>query len=108
MPPSWRFPDRRAGTGLYAFVEANGGMTEQEASEFLAQSLGETKAPEQLQLVEALPRDAARRGANRDPLPDRDEPDRPDRAVDSRDDAERAVTARIVADRRNLRDRFDM
>src|SRR4029077_13485463 len=43
-------PDRRAGTGLYAFVE--GTATEQELLEFLGE-----ENPEHLQVVESLPRD---------------------------------------------------
>src|SRR6516164_6754977 len=43
------FPDRRAGTGLYAFVEAN--AKEPELLDFL----GDAK-PEHLQVVEAVPR----------------------------------------------------
>ena len=45
------FPDRRAGTGLYAFVEGSAG--ERELGDFLGRA-----SPERLQVVEALPRDA--------------------------------------------------
>ena len=57
---SWcvAFPDRRAGTGLYAFVEGNPGADESALADFVARSLGRAKAPERLQLVEALPRRA--------------------------------------------------
>jgi acyl-CoA synthetase (AMP-forming)/AMP-acid ligase II len=98
------FPDRRAGTGLYAFVEGRG-ASEQALRDVLVAALGAAKAPERLQVVDALPR-------------------RPDGEVRQEilqlvamnqidqidpllaDDAERATVARIVADRRNLRDRF--
>jgi hypothetical protein len=101
------FADRRSGVGLYAFVEANSGLTEREANEFLAQSLGQTKVPEQLQLVEALPRD--RHGEVRTEILSLIAMNQIDLIEPlMTDDAERAVTARIVADRRNLRDRFNM
>src|SRR6202030_2355779 len=45
------FPDRRSGTGLYAFVE--GSADDRELSDFLG-SIG----PEHLQIVDALPRNA--------------------------------------------------
>jgi predicted Ser/Thr protein kinase len=101
------FADRRTGVGLYAFVEANGGLTEREASDFLAQSLGETRAPEQLQLVDALPR--ARDGDVRTEILSLIAMNQIDLIEPlMTDDVERAVTARIVANRRNLRDRFNM
>jgi predicted Ser/Thr protein kinase len=49
------FPDRRAGTGLYAFVEAEN-TSEAELQTFLDDSLDKGKGPEHLQLVAALPR----------------------------------------------------
>jgi AMP-binding enzyme C-terminal domain len=55
------FPDRRAGTGLYAFVEADGPLEEAFLNPALATALGQTKAPEFLQIVDALPRDHAGR-----------------------------------------------
>jgi predicted Ser/Thr protein kinase len=101
------FADRRTGIGLYAFVEANGGLTEREANDFLAQTLGKTKAPEQLQLVEALPRD--RHGEVRTEILSLIAMNQIDLIEPLiADDAERVVTARIVANRRNLRDRFNM
>ena len=44
------FPDRRAGTGLYAFVE--GSAEDRELRDYLGHS-----GPEHLQIVDALPRD---------------------------------------------------
>src|SRR5262245_30797988 len=52
------FPDRRVGTGLYAFVEAEG-TSERILQDFVATGLGTGKSPEKLQVVGALPRDAA-------------------------------------------------
>jgi hypothetical protein len=101
------FPDRRAGTGLYAFVEAKLSLTEQGAQEFLAGGLGKAKPPERLQVVDAFPRDG--RGAVRTEILSliaMNQIDLIGPLIVS--DAERAVTARIVAGRRNLRDRFSM
>jgi len=99
------FPDRRAGTGLYAFVEANAGVPERTLQQLLADTCKGVAPPERMQLVEALPRDAGGRVRTEilqliamnqvdliDPL--------------LADDGERAIVGRIVAERRNLRDRF--
>jgi predicted Ser/Thr protein kinase len=101
------FADRRTGTGLYAFVEADARLTEQEASDYLIDGLGKAKAPEQLQLVETLPRN--RHGEIRTEILSLIAMNQIDLIEPlMTDDAERAVTARIVAGRRNLRDRFNM
>jgi predicted Ser/Thr protein kinase len=101
------FPDRRTGTGLYAFVEANGALSEREANEFLTQALGRTKAPEQLQLVDALPRN--RQGTIRCEILSLIAMNQLDQIEPLiTDEAGRAITARIIANRRNLRDRFNM
>jgi hypothetical protein len=101
------FADRRTGVGLYVFAEATGGLSEQEASDFLVQNLGATRAPEQLQLVEALPRD--RHGGVRTEILSLIAMNQIDLIEPlMTNDAERALTARIVANRRNLRDRFNM
>jgi len=92
------FPDRRAGTGLYAFVETV--SEDRELRDFLGSA-----APEHLQTVEALPRDA--RGEVRSEilqLVAMNQVDLIPPLVKS--DAERALVGRIVSDRRNLRDRF--
>ncbi len=92
------YPDRRAGTGLYAFVE--GGASDQELNDFL----GATR-PEHLQVVEALPRDA--QGEVRSEILElvaMNQLDLIDPLIKT--DAERAIVGRIVSDRRNLRDRF--
>jgi predicted Ser/Thr protein kinase len=97
------FPDRRAGTGLYAFVEAPG-LSESALQDHLAAGLT-AKAPERVQIVQALPRSAG--GAVRLEilqLVAMNQVDQIDPLIAN--DAERATVARIVADRRNLRDRF--
>jgi hypothetical protein len=97
------FPDRRAGTGLYAFVEAPG-LSEPALHDHLGAGLA-TKAPECVQIVQALPRNAG--GAVRLEilqLVAMNQVDQIDPLIAN--DAERATVARIVADRRNLHDRF--
>jgi predicted Ser/Thr protein kinase len=92
------FPDRRAGTGLYAFVEAN--AQEQELVDFL----GDAK-PEHLQVVGALPRNGD--GDIRSEILElvaMNQLDLIDPLIQS--ESERAVVSRIVSERRNLRDRF--
>jgi hypothetical protein len=92
------FPDRRTGTGLYAFVETN--AAEDELLEFL----GETK-PEHLQVVPALPRD--KEGEIRSEILELvaiNQLDLIDALIGT--DAERAIVSQIIAERRNLRDRF--
>ena len=98
------FPDRRAGTGLYAFVEGGPGASEDAIRDFIAQSL-RARAPERLQLVDALPRRAD--GSVRTEilqLVAMNQVDQVDTLI--ADEAERRIVTKIVADRRNLRDRF--
>jgi hypothetical protein len=92
------FPDRRTGTGLYAFVE--GRANENELLEFLG-----TQKPEHLQVVETLPRN--NQGEIRSEILELVAMNQLD-LIDSliRTDTERAIVSRIVSDRRNLRDRF--
>ena len=97
------FPDRRIGTGLYAFVEAPG-ASERALRDFVATDLGEVRTPEKLQVVDALPRDAA--GSVRSEilqLVAMNQVDLIDPLLVS--ESERTTVARIIADRRNLRDR---
>lgn len=92
------FPDRRAGTGLYAFVEAS--ASDRELRAFLGAG-----APEHLQAVEALPRNA--QGDVRSEilqLVAMNQLDLIPPLVKS--EAERALVGRIISERRNLRDRF--
>ena len=92
------FPDRRAGTGLYAFVEGSG--DDGELNAFLGSA-----APEHLQIVDALPRDA--RGEVRSEILELVALNQLD-LIGSlvKTDSERALVGRIVSGRRNLRDRF--
>jgi predicted Ser/Thr protein kinase len=96
------FQDRRAGTGLYAFVEVNSVLPETDLRNFLT-SPGPA-APEHLQLSGALPRNAA--GAVRTEILQLVAMNQLE-SIDSliANESERAVVARIVAERRNLRDR---
>jgi len=92
------FPDRRAGTGLYAFVEAN--ATDRELLDFLGDA-----RPEQLQVVEALPHNA--QGEVRSEILELVAMNQLDLIAPLiKTDAERAVVTRIISERRNLRDRF--
>ncbi|MEX0753428.1 MAG: serine/threonine protein kinase [Xanthobacteraceae bacterium] len=98
------FPDRRAGTGLYAFVEAETGLAERDLRDFLGSGAG-TAAPEHIQLISSLPRNAA--GEVRSEilqLVAMNQVDLIDSLIAS--DSERKLIAQIVAERRNLRDRF--
>jgi len=92
------FPDRRAGTGLYAFVE--GSATEPELRDFLGRG-----GPEYLQVVDALPRNVA--GEVRSEILELVAMNQLD-LIGSlvKSDDERALIGRIVSERRNLRDRF--
>ena len=97
------FPDRRIGTGLYAFVETSE-ASEQALREFVVSALGRAKTPERMQIVEALPRSPA--GVVRNEilqLVAMNQVDLIDPLIAT--DSERTAVGRIVAGRRNLRDR---
>jgi hypothetical protein len=92
------FPDRRTGTGLYAFVEASA------AEDELLVFLGDAK-PEHLQVVENLPRN--KQGEIRSEILElvaMNQLDLIDTLIGT--EAERAVVSNIISGRRNLRDRF--
>src|SRR5580692_11169079 len=92
------FPDRRSGTGLYAFVE--GQASDRELIDFLG-----SKGPEHLQVVDALPRDP--QGEVRSEILELVAMNQLDLIAPLiKTDAERAIVGRIVSERRNLRDRF--
>ena len=92
------FPDRRAGTGLYAFVEAS--ASDRALRDFLGPG-----APEHLQVVDALPRNA--QGEVRSEILQLVAMNQVDLIAPLvKTEAERALVGRIVSDRRNLRDRF--
>jgi acyl-CoA synthetase (AMP-forming)/AMP-acid ligase II len=99
------FPDRRVGTGLYAFIEGKPGADEEAIHDFMVANISRAKAPERMQLVEALPRHAD--GSVRIEILQliaMNQLDQLDMLIAN--DAERRIVARIIADRRNLRDRF--
>ena len=97
------FPDRRAGTGLYAFVE--GSMVgEQSLRDFLV-APGLPKPPEQLQIADQLPRRVNGEVHTEIlQLLAMNQLDLIDPLIATEN--ERATVARMVADRRNLRDRY--
>jgi hypothetical protein len=98
------FPDRRTGTGLYAFVEGER-LSENDLTRFLADDPQGITAPERLQVVERLPRTG-----NGDIRTDilqlvaMNQIDLIDPLLAN--ESEKEVVARIVAGRQNLRDRF--
>jgi predicted Ser/Thr protein kinase len=99
------FADRRAGVGLYAFVEADRTTLEIELKNELA-AAGGPKAPEHIQIVKALPRDAS--GNPRIEilqLVATNQLDLIDAMVTSEPD--RAFLQTILESRKNLRDRFN-
>jgi predicted Ser/Thr protein kinase len=99
------FADRRAGVGLYAFVEADRTTLEAELKNELA-AAGGPKAPEHIQIVKALPRDAS--GKPRIEilqLVATNQLDLIDAMVTSEPD--RAFLQTILDSRKNLRDRFN-
>lgn len=98
------FPDRRTGTGLYAYVEGQG-VAEADLMAFLGDSADKTAAPERLQVVEQLPRNG--RGEIRTDilqLVAMNQIDLIDPLIAN--EGEKEVVSRIVAGRQNLRDRF--
>ena len=101
------FPNLGTGTGLYAFVEGGAGLTERDLRKFIAGMAGTAKPPEHLQVTEALPRRAT--GEVRSEilqLVALNQVDSIDPLIAS--EQERAVVSRIVADRRNLGDRYNL
>ena len=99
------FPDRRSGTGLYAFVAAERTLGEASVRDFIVAAGSKLKPPEHIQLVDALPCDA--NGKVRSEilqLVAMNQVDLIGPLIKS--DAERPVVERIIADRQNLLDRF--
>jgi hypothetical protein len=97
------FPDRRAGTGLYAFVEGAAEASEETIWKLLEES--GVAPPERLQLVDALPRKLD--GAVRTEILQliaMNQLDQVEHLIEN--ETERRTVAKIIADRRNLRDRF--
>jgi len=100
------FPDRRAGTGLYAFVEGAPGLSEDSLRAFIAaEPAPAPKPPEHLQVIEELPRRASGEVRNEIlQLIAMNQVDQIEALIAT--ERERTVVGRILADRRNLRDRF--
>ena len=99
------FADRRTGVGLYAFVEADRTALEAQLRSDLAASNG-PKPPEHIQVVQALPRDAA--GKLRTEilqLVAMNQLDLIEPLMTSETD--RAFVKSILESRKNLRDRFN-
>jgi predicted Ser/Thr protein kinase len=99
------FADRRAGVGLYAFVESDQTALETELKDELA-AAGGPKPPEHIQIVKALPRDAA--GNPRIELLQlvaTNQLDLIESMVTTEPD--RAFLKNILEQRKNLRDRFN-
>jgi acyl-CoA synthetase (AMP-forming)/AMP-acid ligase II len=99
------FADRRTGVGLYAFVEADQSELETQLRSELAAAKG-PKPPEHIQVVKALPRDAA--GKPRTEilqLVAMNQLDLIEPMMQSETD--RAFLKNILEQRKNLRDRFN-
>jgi hypothetical protein len=99
------FADRRSGVGLYAFVEADQVTLEKQLREALSAARG-IKPPEHIQVVHALPRDAA--GKPRTEILQLVAMNQLDLIEPMmRNDADRAFLSDILESRKNLRDRFN-
>jgi hypothetical protein len=118
------YPDRLTGTGLYAFVETGGtpgaavatpDLTEDRLAARVADAIGRDNAPNFIQIVAALPREAAGEGTPGPGEPGRvrtdilqliamNQVENIDTLIAS--DAERAVVEPILNGRHNMRDRF--
>jgi hypothetical protein len=99
------FADRRSGVGLYAFVEADQPALETQLRGELAAAKG-PKPPEHIQVLQALPRDAA--GKPRTEilqLVAMNQLDLIEPMMQSETD--RAFLKNILESRKNLRDRFN-
>jgi len=99
------FADRRAGVGLYAFVEAANRALEPQLRSALAAAKG-PRPPEHIQVVQALPRDASGRPRTEIlQLVAMNQLDLIEPMMKS--EADRAFLKDIIEQRKNLRDRFN-
>jgi serine/threonine protein kinase len=99
------FADRRTGVGLYAFVEGDGVTLESQLRNELAAAKG-PKPPEHIQVVHALPRDAA--GKPRTEILQLVAMNQVDLIEPMMaNDTDRAFLKDILERRKNLRDRFN-
>jgi len=99
------FPDRIAGTGLYAFVEAEAKLSQPSVRDFVISALGKEKVPQHIQLVPTLPRRAD--GVVRTDILQfiaTNQVDGVDALITS--ETERRIVNQILQERQNLRDRF--
>ena len=99
------FYDRGAKNSLYAFVEAEPGLSERPLRDFIGQSAADAEPPECIQLVDRLPR--LRTGEIRLELLQlvaSNQLDQIDQLIV--DATEREIVGAIIAQRRNLADRF--
>jgi hypothetical protein len=99
------YPDRLTGTGLYAFVETKTAVSDDKLQEFVAAAIGRDNAPQFIQVVPALPRNAGGR-VRLDilQLVATNQVDSIDPLITS--EAERRIVEEILNARRNMRDRF--
>ena len=99
------FADRRVGVGLYAFVEADNTSLEKQLRSELSSAKG-VKPPEHIQVVHALPRDAA--GKPRTEILQLVAMNQIDLIEPMmRSDTDREFLKDILEQRKNLRDRFN-
>jgi AMP-binding enzyme C-terminal domain len=99
------FADRRSGVGLYAFVEADQAALEAQLQQELSAAKG-IKPPEHIQVVHALPRDAA--GKPRTEILQLVAMNQLDLIEPMmRNEEDRAFLRDILESRKNLRDRFN-
>jgi hypothetical protein len=97
------FPDRRAGTALYAFIESGEPLSERQIQDIVA-GCG-ARPPERTQVVDAMPRDPSGRvRAEILQLVAMNQVDLIEPLL--RDQGERDIMSRIIAGRQNFRDRF--
>jgi hypothetical protein len=99
------FYDRGARHNLYAFVEASSNMSERILRDFVTASLPQIEPPQHIQVAQSLPRHPG--GGIRTELLQlvaSNQLDQIESLLTS--DRERAIVEQIVAERRNLRDRF--
>jgi acyl-coenzyme A synthetase/AMP-(fatty) acid ligase len=99
------FYDRGAKNSLYAFVEAGTDLSETALRDFIARSITDAEPPECVQLTKALPRgDTGEIRVEILQLVASNQLDEINSLIAT--DAERAIVAAIIAERRNLADRF--
>jgi hypothetical protein len=99
------FADRKVGVGLYAFVEADQAALERQLRSELSSAKG-VRPPEHIQVVHALPRDAA--GKPRTEILQLVAMNQVDLIEPMmKNDADRAFLKDILEQRKNLRDRFN-